>query len=106
MVPDRATPRKLRLRCKARPPFPDMPAVPIVEEGQMSTLLDLPFQLGEPRASDGLVVTPVYPTTDPVCDYVSLDEALEGGLAVAEVSPEGSVGELRVRNSLGTAALL
>jgi hypothetical protein len=72
----------------------------------MSTLLYLPFQLGEPRASDGLVVTPIYPTADPVCDYVSLDEALEGGLAVAEVSPEGSVGELRVRNPLGTAALL
>jgi hypothetical protein len=72
----------------------------------MSTLLDLPFQLGEPRASDGLVVTPIFPTADPVCDYVALDEALDGGLTVAEVSPEGSVGELRVRNPLGTAALL
>ena len=72
----------------------------------MSTLLDLPFQLGEPRESDGLVVTPIFPTADPVCDYLALDEALIGGLTVSEVSREGSVGELRVRNPLGTAALL
>jgi hypothetical protein len=72
----------------------------------MSTLLDLPFQLGEPRQSDGLVVTPIFPTTDPVCDYLALDDALAGGLTVSEVSREGSVGELRVRNPLGTAALL
>jgi hypothetical protein len=72
----------------------------------MSTTLDLPFQLSETVQHDGLAITPLFPRRDPVCDYVSLDEALAGGLAIEEVHEAGDVGELRVRNPLGRAALL
>ncbi|MDX6593595.1 MAG: hypothetical protein QOJ13_2791 [Gaiellales bacterium] len=72
----------------------------------MTTTLDLPFQLGETVERDGLAITPLFPRRDPVCDYVSLDEALAGGLQIGEVDEAGDVGELRVRNPLGRAALL
>ncbi len=71
----------------------------------MTTTLDLPVQLGEPRTHGGLTLTPLFPRRNPVCDYVSLDEALERGLAIGEVEG-GDVGELAVRNPLDRGVLL
>ena len=51
----------------------------------MTTTLDLPFQLGQPQQAGGITMTPLFPLHDPVCDYVSLDEALAGGLQISEV---------------------
>ena len=69
----------------------------------MTTMLDLPFQLGQPQQAGGITVTPLFPLRDPVCDYVSLDEALAGGLQISEVNEAGDVGELAVRNPLDEA---
>ncbi len=51
-------------------------------------------------------MTPLFPLRDPVCDYVSLDEALAGGLDISEVDEAGDVGELAVRNPLDRGVLL
>ena len=72
----------------------------------MTTTLDLPFQLGEPRSHGAITITPLFPTRDPVCDYVSLDEALPKGLEIGEVNAAGVVGELAVKNPLGLGVLL
>ena len=72
----------------------------------MTTTLDLPFQLGQPQQAGGITMTPLFPLHDPVCDYVSLDEALAGGLDISEVDEAGDVGELAVRNPLDRGVLL
>lgn len=72
----------------------------------MTTTLDLPFQLGQPQQAGGITMTPLFPLRDPVCDYVSLDEALAGGLDISEVDESGDVGELAVRNPLDRGVLL
>jgi hypothetical protein len=72
----------------------------------MTTTLDLPFQLGQPQQAGGITMTPLFPLRDPVCDYVSLDEALAGGLDISEVDEAGDVGELAVRNPLDRGVLL
>ena len=72
----------------------------------MTTTLDLPFQLGQPQQAGGITMTPLFPLQDPVCDYVSLDEALAGGLQISEVDEAGDVGELAVRNPLDRGVLL
>jgi hypothetical protein len=72
----------------------------------MTTTLDLPFQLGQPQQAGGITMTPLFPLQDPVCDYVSLDEALAGGLQISEVNEAGDVGELAVRNPLDRGVLL
>src|SRR4051795_3266424 len=72
----------------------------------MTTTLDLPFQLGLPQQAGGITMTPLFPLRDPVCDYVSLDEALAGGLDISEVDEAGDVGELAVRNPLDRGVLL
>lgn len=72
----------------------------------MTTTLDLPFQLGQPQQAGGITMTPLFPLHDPVCDYVSLDEALAGGLQISEVDEAGDVGELAVRNPLDRGVLL
>ena len=72
----------------------------------MTTTLDLPFQLGQPQQAGGITMTPLFPLQDPVCDYVSLDEALAGGLQISEVDEDGDVGELAVRNPLDRGVLL
>lgn len=72
----------------------------------MTTTLDLPFQLGRPQQAGGVTMTPLFPLHDPVCDYVSLDEALAGGLQISEVDEAGDVGELAVRNPLDRGVLL
>ena len=63
------------------------------------------FQLGEPVEHRGIVVASVFPR-DPVAAYVTLDEALAGGLRVREVDESGSVPELVVENPLDSRVLL
>ena len=72
----------------------------------MTTTLDLPFQLGEPRSHAGVTITPLFPRQDPVCEYISLDQALAKGLEISEVDEAGDVGELAVRNPLDLGVLL
>jgi hypothetical protein len=64
------------------------------------------FQLGEAVEHRGVVVAPLFPTRDPVCAYLTLDEALPRGLAVTETDPAGTVPELSVRNPLDANVLL
>lgn len=70
------------------------------------TLTTLPFQTGEPVEHRGIVVTPLFPTSDPVARYVTLDEALPRGLAITETSDAGAVPELTVRNPLDELVML
>jgi hypothetical protein len=73
-----------------------------------STMLETltQFQLGEAVEHRGVVVAPLFPTRDPACEYVTLDEALPRGLAITETSDAGSVPELSVRNPLDAHVLL
>jgi hypothetical protein len=64
------------------------------------------FQLGDPVEHRGIVVTPLFPTRDPVAAYITLDEALPRGLKINETSDAGSVPELAVINPLDEAVLL
>ena len=64
------------------------------------------FQLGDPVEHRGIVVTPLFPTHDPIAGYITLDEALPRGLEITEISEAGSVPELAVVNPLSEAVLL
>jgi len=64
------------------------------------------FQLGNPVAHRGIVITPLFPRRDPVAQYVTLDEALPRGFRVREVSDAGLVPELFVENPLTQDVLL
>jgi len=64
------------------------------------------FQIGEPAEHRGIVIAPLYPRQDPVAAYVTLDEALAGGLRIRETSESGSVPELVVSNALTERVLL
>ena len=64
------------------------------------------FQLGEPLEHRGIVVAALFPRRDPEAAYVTLDEALAGGLRVREVDESGSVPELVVENPLDSRVLL
>jgi hypothetical protein len=64
------------------------------------------IQLGEAVEHRGIVVCPLFPRRDPVAAYITLDEALAGGLAVREVDEAGSVPELVVENPLDARVLL
>jgi hypothetical protein len=63
-------------------------------------------QIGEPVEHRGIVVTPLFPRRDPVASYVTLDEALAGGLRIREIDESGSVPELVVENPLASRVLL
>jgi hypothetical protein len=76
------------------------------QEALMKTQLDIPFQLGEPKQVHSLTLTPLFPLRDPLCQYVSIDEALERGLEISEVDEAGDVGELEVVNPLDVNVLL
>jgi hypothetical protein len=65
-----------------------------------------PFQLGEAVEHRGVVVAPLFPTRDPACDYVTLDEALPRGLAITETDAAGTVPELSVHNPIDANVLL
>jgi len=72
----------------------------------MTTTLEMPFQLGEPRQVHSITLTPLFPLRDPVCAYVSMDEAFEHGLEIGEVDEAGDVGMLEVVNPLHVSVLL
>jgi hypothetical protein len=69
-------------------------------------MIEKTFQPGEPVEHRGIVVTPLFPRHDPVAAYVTLDEALAGGLRITEVDEAGSVPELVVENPLAERVLL
>ncbi len=64
------------------------------------------IQLGETVEHRGIVICPLFPRRDPVAAYVTLDEALAGGLTVREVDEAGTVPELVVENPLDARVLL
>jgi hypothetical protein len=64
------------------------------------------IQIGEPVEHRGIVVAPLYPRRDPVAHYLTLDEALAGGLLIREVDEAGTVPELVVENPLDKRVLL
>jgi hypothetical protein len=72
----------------------------------MTTITALPFALGEAVEHRGVVVAPLFPTGDPVAEYLTLDEALPRGLRIAEKDAGGSVPELLVANPLAERVLL
>jgi hypothetical protein len=64
------------------------------------------FQLGEAVEHRGVVIAPLFPTRDPACSYLTLDEALPNGLAITETDADGTVPELAVKNPLADKVLL
>jgi hypothetical protein len=64
------------------------------------------FQLGEAVEHRGVVVAPLFPTRDPACSYLTLDEALPRGLEITETDAAGTVPELAVDNPLDQKVLL
>jgi len=66
----------------------------------------LPFQVGEPVESRGIVVAPLFPLRDPRARYLMLDAALARGLSITETSEAGDVPELVVSNPLPEDVLL
>ncbi|MGQ0658198.1 MAG: ARPP-1 family domain-containing protein [Chromatiales bacterium] len=65
------------------------------------------FALGDPTVRENLAVFPLLTGKRRECDYLTLDEALEGGLAeVSEVSEGGSVPELSFENHSARKVLL
>ena len=64
------------------------------------------IQIGEPMEHRGIVIAPLFPTRDPVAEYVTLDEALAQGLRISEVDEAGTVPELVVENPLDKRVLL
>ena len=70
------------------------------------TTTALPFQLGDPVEHRGIVIAPLFPTTNPLAAYITLDEALPRGLRISETSEAGSVPELAVVNPPDEAVLL
>src|SRR3990172_9949444 len=64
------------------------------------------LQIGEAVEHRGIVIAPLFPRRDPVAAYLTLDEALAGGLRIRETSESGSVPELVVENPLAERVLL
>ena len=64
------------------------------------------FQIGEPTEHRGITIAPLFPRTDPVAEYLTLDEALARGLRIRETSESGNVPELLVENPLAERVLL
>ncbi len=64
------------------------------------------FQIGEPAEHRGITIAPIFPRRKPVAVYLTLDEALAGGLRIREASDSGSVPELLVENPRSERVLL
>jgi hypothetical protein len=60
-------------------------------------------QIGDATEHRRIVVAPLFPRRDPVAEYLTLDEALAGGLLIREVDESESVPELVVENPLERA---
>ncbi len=72
----------------------------------MNVVIENLFQIGEPTEHRGVVIAPLFPRNDPVVAYLTLDQALAGGLRIRETSESGSVPELAVENPLADRVLL
>jgi hypothetical protein len=64
------------------------------------------FELGELRSFRALSLIPLFPAEPPKVEYIGLDEAIAGGLAITEIGSEGVVQLLSLKNPLGTHVLL
>lgn len=65
------------------------------------------LSIGDPTIHEGLTMFPVLGPDAPATEYSTLDEALAAGLfTVTEVSAEGHVPQLRVKNSADAPVLL
>lgn len=64
------------------------------------------LQLGDPVEHRGITIAPLFPRHDPIAAYLTLDEALAGGLRIREVDDAGTVPELVVENPLVERVLL
>ncbi len=69
-------------------------------------MIETSIQLGEPVEHRGIVIAPLFPRRTPDAAYVTLEEALPLGFRVEEVSEQGSVPELVVRNPTDKDVLL
>jgi hypothetical protein len=69
-------------------------------------VIENPFQLGEGIHHRGILILPFFPRHDPLVPYITLEEALQKGLSVREVSDAGLVPELLVENPLSEDVLL
>lgn len=72
----------------------------------MSESLTIALQLGDPVEHRGVAIAPLFPLADPVCSYLTLEDALPLGLRVTERDGGGSVPELRVVNPTAHRVLL
>jgi len=68
--------------------------------------LTITLQLGEPVEHRGIAVAPLFPLSDPVCPYLTMEDALPLGFRVTERDAAGSVPELLVANPTGHRVLL
>src|SRR5436190_7805868 len=69
-------------------------------------MIETSIQLGDPVEHRGAVIAPLFPRSDPVADYLTLEEALPLGFRVTEVDAAGSVPELLASNPLDMPVLL
>jgi hypothetical protein len=69
-------------------------------------MIETIFQLGDPVEHRGILVTPLFPRSDPRACYLALEDAIPRGLRIEEVGVSGSVPELRVVNPLQEHVLL
>lgn len=69
-------------------------------------MLENLFQLGDAAGHRGILIVPLFPRSDPVAPYVTLDDALPSGFCVREVGEAGVVPELLVENPLAEDVLL
>jgi hypothetical protein len=58
------------------------------------------IQIGEPVEHRGIVIAPLFPRRQPRAQYIGLDEALELGFRVTEISASGFVPELLATNPI------
>ena len=74
----------------------------------MPTITPSPYQLqlGHAQSFRGLALVPLFNPSEPVLEYIGLDEAVARGLSITEVDHSGSVNTLLVANPTDANALL
>jgi hypothetical protein len=72
----------------------------------MTTKTQLPLQLGDPVEHRGIVIAPLFPRSDPLASYLTLEQAAPIGFHVTELDEAGSVPELLATNPLDANVLL
>lgn len=64
------------------------------------------FAAGDAVTHRGITVVPLFPSAEPVAEYITLAQAIPLGFTVTEVDEDGDVGELLVRNPTAHRVLL